>query len=329
MKATEILKKAPSGAMPHLITPMKATLIEAPFTSGEYLFEIKWDGYRAVSEISHGEVLLYSRNQISFERIFAPVTESLRLIEAEVVFDGELVVLDKMGLPSFELIQGYKRTQEGTPVYYVFDILYLNGRDLTSLKLLERKKILAKVLPKNSFCIRESEFILTRGEEFFVAAKRQNLEGIMAKKLDSHYEIGKQSKSWLKIKARLEQEVVVGGFTEPRGGRQGFGSLILGVYEEGKLVHVGNAGGRFKDRDLLETRRKLGEIEIPKSPFADLSGNGENHWVEPILVGEVQFAEWTKDGLMRQPIFLGFRDDLLPGEVKREVPQKEGNEDRD
>lgn len=322
MELSEYLKRAPVGKSPHLVKPMMATLIDEAFTDDAFIFEIKWDGYRTVAEISNGEVEIYSRNQISFNQAFPHLVEALKFVEGEVVLDGEAVALDNLGLPSFELIQNYRRNKEGTIVYYVFDILYINGRDLTGLKLLERKKILASILPKDSFYIRESEFIPRVGEEFFVAAKRQNLEGIVAKRLDSVYEIGKRSRDWLKIKAHQEQEVVIGGFTEPRGGRQGFGSLILGVYEDGNLVHIGNAGGGFKEKELVEMRRRLEKIEIKRSPFSDFSANGEHHWVKPVLVGEVKFAEWTKDGAMRQPIFLGLRDDKKPEDVRKEIPKE-------
>lgn len=322
MELKDLLRKAPRSEMPRLIKPMMATLVDEPFTDKDFIFEIKWDGYRMVAQIESGDVFIYSRNQISFNERFPHLVEALKLVEHDVILDGEAVALDNLGLPSFELIQNYQRTKEGTVVYYVFDILFLDGRDLTGLTVLERKKILAETLPKDVFYIRESGFVPKIGEEFFVAAKRQNLEGIVAKRLNTTYQIGARSKDWLKIKTHQEQEVVIGGFTEPRGGRRGFGSLILGVYEKGKLVHVGNAGGGFKDKELLEVREKLNRIEIESSPFVDFSGNGENHWVKPVMVGEVKFAEWTREGSMRQPIFLGFRDDKKPEDVKKEVPKE-------
>lgn len=319
--AEEALSNAPFQKMPKDIHPMSATLVKDPFDNPEWIFEVKWDGYRTIAEVKGRDVEIYSRNQISFNNMFPKIVEGLEFLGVEAVLDGEIVVLDETGLPNFELIQSYKKTQEGQAVYYIFDILYLNGQDLTGLPLLERKKILQGILPPHSYYLRESDFVEHHGNEFFIQVKRFNLEGMVAKKKDSKYIQGKRSKDWLKIKTQQVQEAVIGGYTEPRGGRVGFGSLILGVYENGKLTHIGNAGGGFKDQELLELKKKLEELEIKSSPFVDYGENGEHHWVEPRLVGEVKFAEWTRDMHMRQPIFLGLRDDKSPQEVKREIPK--------
>lgn len=300
------------------VKPMLATLVEKPFDNKEWLFETKWDGYRAIGEIHNGKVLLYSRNQQSFNERFKPIVEDLEKFDFTAILDGEIVLLDKSGKPSFQGIQNFQNQQEGSLVYYVFDILYLNGEDLRHRPLIERKEILKKILPKTKH-VRYCSHVKGKGLEAFKKAEKNDLEGIIAKRISSIYQEGRRSRDWLKIKTHKRQEVVICGFTEPKGSREYFGSLILGVYENGHLVYVGNTGSGFDHQKLKEIHNRLEKLVQTKSPFANAPKiYGHLTWVKPKLVCEVKFAEWTTDGQMRQPIFIDLRDDKKPKEVKKE-----------
>ena len=306
--------------MPHHVKPMLATLVAEPFDRDDWLFEVKWDGYRAIAEVEKGRVRLYSRNLLSFAEKFKPVVTSLAQLGHDAVLDGEIVILDAQGLSHFQLLQNYKRTGQGILVYYVFDCLYLDGEDLTSLPLRRRKEMLAPIL-KGFDSLRISEHVERAGIAFFEVARRRGLEGIIAKDAQSPYRLGARSHEWLKIKTRKRQEAVIGGFTEPRGSRRGLGSLVLGVYEDKELVYIGHAGGGFDSRGLLDMRARLDPLEQRISPFKTRPRtNAPVHWVKPQLVCEVALQEWTHDGTMRQPIFLGLREDKAPTSVKRELP---------
>jgi bifunctional non-homologous end joining protein LigD len=303
------------------IKPMLATLAEAPFDDPNWIFEIKWDGFRAVADCANSKVELYSRNLISFNDRFGPIVKALRKAELNAVLDGEVVVTDKHGKSQFQLLQNFQQTGEGNIVYYVFDILFWKGNDLRKLELLERKKILKKILPKNA-CIKYSDHHPKEGKKFFKAALKQNLEGILAKDIHSPYRSGMRSREWLKIKISQQQEAVIGGFTEPRGSRKKLGALVLGVYKKGKLVYIGHTGGGFNENNLGLIHDKLIKFKTDISPFSTkFKTNAPVTWVKPKLVCEVKFEEWTTDGHMRQPIFLGMRIDKDPKEVRREVPQ--------
>jgi bifunctional non-homologous end joining protein LigD len=309
-----------SASMPHDIKPMLATLIEEPFDDPNWLFEIKQDGYRAIAEIERGAVLLYSRNNLPFNRKFPSVARSLESIPGSAVLDGELVALDDKGRSYFQLLQNHLRAGSGEISYFVFDLLYLNGKDLRGLPLTSRKEMLRELLPELPD-IRFSDHLTEYGKDFFALAQKNNLEGIIAKKADSVYQTGRRSKDWLKIKIRLQQEAVICGFTEPRGSRKLFGSLVLGAYEKGRLIHIGFSGGGFDDRLLRSIHQKLQEIVQKESPFSTkVKADMRITWVEPVLVCEVAFSEWTDEGLMRQPVFLGLRDDKDPATVLREIP---------
>lgn len=316
------LSGAPKTPMPHNLKPMLASLTDAAFDRSGWLFEIKWDGYRAVAEVDKKVIKLYSRNQQPFEQKFAPVAEALKLVEHQAVLDGEVVAVDGEGRSRFQLLQNYQKTGEGTLVYYVFDILYLDGHDLTKLPLIRRKQILQQILPVSDV-VKFSDHVEQKGKDFFEAAKSQKLEGIMAKDSQGQYQLGKRSQSWLKIKTHQRQEVVVGGYTEPRGSRKGVGSLLLGVYEAGKLMYVGNSGGAFGGLSPEELLKLLKPLEVAKSPFATAPPKQATavHWVKPRLVSEVEFSEWTGDGHMRHPNVIGWRTDKDPKTVAKEVPE--------
>lgn len=305
--------------MPQSPLPMFATLVEDPFDSKDWLFEVKWDGYRTIAEIKEGKANLYSRSFQPFNRHFPEVVESLSMLNIEAVLDGEVVVLDENGNPSFQMVQNYKGTSEGTLVYYIFDILYLNGRSLLDVPLLERKEILKSILPEIPY-VKYNGHILKNGKDLFLEVSEKELEGIIAKRTQSIYEPGTRSKEWLKIKTHKRQEAVIAGYTDPKGARKYFGSLLLGIYEAGKLVYIGNAGGGFNDESLERVYNELVALEQIESPF-DYGPTPKMpvHWVKPSLVCEVKFHEWTKDGIMRMPIFIDLRIDKKPKEVFREI----------
>lgn len=313
------IKKAP---MPRSVKPMLATLIDAPFDNEDWLFEVKWDGYRAIAYKAKNSVELLSRNDKSFAKRYAPVTEALKQLKVEAVFDGELVAVNEKGVAYFQLLQNWQTKKEGHLRYYIFDLLWLNGKDLTHVPLLERKRILQGILPANDAVLFYSDHVVGKGTEFFNVALEQGLEGIMAKKGDSFYASGSRTESWLKIKVARRQEVVIAGFTQPRNSRQFFGALLLGVYQGKELVYVGHTGSGF-DRDSLEAiYKKLQPLITDTAPFAlPPKTNMPATWVKPKLVCEIKFTEWTRDGQARHPIFMGLRDDKPATSVKKELEQ--------
>jgi bifunctional non-homologous end joining protein LigD len=315
------LDDAPKGKMPHNVKPMLATLVDDAFDRPGWFFEVKWDGYRAIAEIGDKGVRLYSRNRKSFVDQYPLLVKALNQFGHEAVLDGEIVVLDEEGKSHFQLLQNYGNTRSDRLVYYVFDLLYLDGHDLRSLPLRRRKEILAEVIGRRA-AVRLSEHIEEEGKAFFDVAARQGLEGIIAKDADSKYREGVRSREWLKIKTRLRQEAVIGGFTEPRGSRNDLGALLLGVYEDGDFVYIGHTGGGFDRRTLTDVHNRLKPLEQDECPFRDRpSPNAPIHWVKPEVICEVQFQEWTSEGHMRQPIFLGFRHDKPASAVRRELPK--------
>ena len=329
--ATKEKKSAKRDPVPVIHTPMLATLVDKPFDDDEWLFEIKWDGYRAICTVREdGKLSLVSRNGLDFLKQF-PELEELRGAwkTLPIVVDGEIVSLDERGRSSFQRLQGsFNRNRpsarsadvEKYPLTYaVFDILYADGKDLRKTPLEERKAILERAIGDPDLVL-NSKHVIGDGRAFFEQAKRQQLEGIIGKRRDSTYH-ERRTRDWVKIKAQLEQECVIGGFTEPRGSRKGFGALLLGLYDKGKLYYVGSVGTGFDTKTLAVMTAQLKKIERKTSPFAnEVDSNTKAHWVEPKLVAQVRFTEWTRDGVMRQPAFLGTRTDKKPKECVREVP---------
>jgi bifunctional non-homologous end joining protein LigD len=302
--------------MLHEVKPMLTKIRDKPFDSPDWLFEIKWDGYRAIAEVERGSVSLYSRNNLSFSHRYPAVVRSLEKLDFNAVLDGEIVVLDKDGKPRFQNIQQYDPAGANPIIYYVFDILYLDGYDLRNVPLLKRKEKLKEVLPEGDPVLRYSDHIMEKGLFLFGEMKKQNLEGVIAKRTDSRYLTGTRSSEWLKIKTSLMQEAVIAGFTEPRGSRKDFGALILGVYKDGRLTYVGHTGGGFNTSSLKEVKQKLTPLVQETSPFEKkIRTNTPVTWVKPILVCEVSFSEWTNEGHMRHPVFQGLRVDKSPEEV--------------
>ncbi len=324
------LHGAPREAMPGEIRPMLATLVEEPFDRAGWLFEIKWDGYRVLAELHGGQVRLLSRNGKLLNQRFAPIAESLRQLPFNALLDGEVVIVDEKGRADFQLLQNYMNTGQGNLVYYVFDILHFRGHNLMGFPLRRRKAILSQVLPHDDMGpmgpplphIRLSEHIENNGISLFNAVAENNIEGIVAKDGASPYRPGVRSREWLKVKTAQQQEAVIGGFTEPRGGRKFFGALLLGVYEDGDLVYIGHTGGGFTNEGLREMRARMDPLRTAKSPFKVApKGHTEVTWIRPELVCEVRFTEWTNEGLLRHPVFMGLREDKKAREVRRELPK--------
>ncbi len=322
---SEDLKDAPVKPMPKAIRPMLATVVKEPFDHPDWIFEVKWDGYRAVAEIRDGAVSLYSRNLISFDKKFSPVAEALRKFGFDAVLDGEIVVVDDQGRPDFQALQHYQDSGSDHLLYYVFDLLYFRGHDLTGLPLLRRKELLKKILPSVPK-IRFSDHVSKDGVLFFNVAKEKGLEGVVAKYSQSSYEPGTRSRQWLKVKTQLTQEGVIAGFTEPGGARKYFGALVLGVFEGDELMYIGHLGGGFAANDLKEIREKMEPLIQEECSFrVKPETNARVTWVKPELVCEVALSGWTEDAVMRQPVFLRLREDKAAREVARE--KAEGDND--
>jgi bifunctional non-homologous end joining protein LigD len=319
--AEKTVVSARRAKMPHAARPMLATLTDEPFDDPAWIYEIKWDGYRAIGSWDGKTARLYSRNGKDFSEKYPPVFEALRNLKKPAVIDGEIVVLDEAGRSRFELLQNYHQ-DGGSLTYYVFDILWCDGHDLRGLPLTERKEILKTILPTKS-PIRYSDHIHGQGKAFFKTAQNQALEGIMAKNGNSLYRAGIRTDQWLKVKTHLRQEAIICGFTEPRGSRKHIGALILGVYKDSQLEYVGHANAGSNTGQLERLRQRLEKIEIENSPFREkIRPNAPVHWVKPSYLAEVSFSEWTRDGRMRQPVFKGLRADKDPKEVGVEKPKK-------
>lgn len=293
---------------------MLATATDKPFDSEDWIFEIKWDGYRAIAEIDKISVKLYSRNGLSFEHTYPGIFHALSQLKINAVLDGEIIALNKNGMPDFQALQYYS-TEEAPLVYQVFDLIALNGKKLTGQPLLERKELLRNMLSENDI-IRYSDHVQTHGKAFFEVAKEKGLEGIMAKRVLSIYTEGKRSKDWLKVKNHFIEEAVIAGYTAPRGGRKYFGALILGMYEGEQLRYVGHTGTGFSDKDLKAVFNEMQPEITNKNPFNEpVKVNAPVTWLHPILVANIKFSQITKDGLRRHPVFMGMRMDKNAKEV--------------
>lgn len=315
-------------------TPMLATLVAAATSEPGWLYEIKWDGYRALAFLDKGTVELRSRNNKSFNEKYYPVYQALQQWKVNAVVDGEIVVIDEEGYTDFSQLQEWRSEADGQLVYYLFDILWLNGKDVTSLPLMQRKKLLQQLMPVNNVVLRFSEGFVTDGADFFEQAKKLKLEGIMAKKTDSSYTPGIRTREWLKIKTSNRQEVVVGGYTKNEGSSKPFSSLLVGVYENGKLQYTGKIGTGFSLAQQQELMKKFASLEVKKSPFTVIPDvnkpsrfrpnppQAEAVWLKPKLICEVSFREMTTDGVMRHPSFEGMREDKAPAQVTAEKPVK-------
>ena len=310
---------------PTRYSPMLATLAEEVPRGAGWAFEVKWDGYRAIATVSQSATTLTSRNAndltARFEYVAKEIAKAVKT--PDCVLDGEVCALDDEGRSSFSAMQQGKA---GTPVvYYAFDLLELEGEPLVDLPLVERRKRLERLLDRRNRTVRLSE-TFDDGKALLQAAKEQRLEGIMAKRLDSKYAQGRRTRDWLKIKTHGEQEFVIAGFTKGTGRRaSSFGSLVLGYYQGGELVYAGNVGTGFNSREIDKLLDKLRPLKRAAPPFREVPKmpkvrRSDVIWVEPKLVCEVEFAEWTHDGRLRAPSYKGLREDKAAEDVRRESP---------
>jgi bifunctional non-homologous end joining protein LigD len=328
-KKRAVVKRAKADPLPHNLTPMLATLVEAPFDDPAWLFEVKWDGYRAIASIdAEGKVALTSRNGLDLLKRFHELSSiGAAFRSLPVIVDGEICALDAAGRSSFQALQqvdvAARVTKNGsrTPLTFVaFDLLYADGRDLRALPLEERKARLEELIVPGH-AVLYSKHIIGEGKAFFTLAQREGLEGIIGKRRDSPYRMAR-SRDWFKMKAKHEEEFVIGGWTDPKGSRSDFGALLLGYYEKGKLVFSGQVGTGFNAKLLRTIGAELRKRERKTSPFVEVPRmKPEPHFVKPELVAQIAFAEWTNDGLLRQPVFLGLRTDKAASEVTRERAQ--------
>ncbi|HEY5746090.1 MAG TPA: non-homologous end-joining DNA ligase [Chryseolinea sp.] len=304
-----------SKKLSSFVPPMKAQLSDMPaFDNKNWLFEIKWDGYRAVGETGKENPRLYSRNGLTFDKAYPKVFAALKTIKQQAILDGEIVVYDTDGKPSFQKLQNYRSTDHYAIQYLVFDCLELNGRELTSLPLLERKEIVKKLIPKSDI-IFYCDHVEEHGKAFFNEIKKIDLEGMIAKKKLSTYHVGKRTSDWLKITNVQGQEAIIVGFTEPKGSRSYFGSLLLAV-TQGKLTSIGNVGTRFTERSLKELHQKLKPLIRKSSPLdVPIKETPDITWVDPKLACNIKFTEITEDGSVRHPVFQGLRIDKTPSDL--------------
>lgn len=303
------MNRDPKRKLVKFIKPMLAKETDEPFNDAGWIYEIKWDGYRAISEVDGSEVQLYSRNGLVFNDNYPLITNALKKIKHRIIMDGEIVVLNEDGRSDFQKLQHYEENTQYPIRYYAFDLLSLDGKDISGLPLIDRKKLLKQLLQKNKMII-YSDHITGKGIDFFKLAGQQNLEGIMAKKADSEYHKGTRSTDWLKIKHHKSDEVMITGFTKPTGSREYFGALVLAVKDKNGLKYAGHTGSGFSDSMLKEVYNKLKPLITPHSPFAEkVKTNMPVTWVKPQYICEVKFTEWTNDGKMRHPIFLRMRED--------------------
>ncbi|MGE9310475.1 DNA ligase D [Niabella sp. CJ426] len=325
-----LLSKAKKGSIPKNIKPMLATLVNAPFDDPDWVYEIKWDGYRSLAFVQKGKVQLLSRNNKSFDKKFYPIYDLLKQWKINAVVDGEIVALDNNGRSNFNKLQNWRSEADAELAFYVFDILWYEGKNLMGLPLNERQIILKAVLPQEDDRIRLSTVFSVSGSEMFAAAEKMGLEGIMAKRSDSVYTSNLRSKEWLKIKVNKRQEVIIAGFTKNAGTSKTFSALLLAVHENGKLTYVGKVGTGFSDKkqkEMMELFKPLitdnspfkEEIDVDKpSRFRQRMG-AKPTWLKPRLVCEVAYTEVTDEGVFRHPSFEGMREDKTAKEVIRET----------
>ena len=321
-------------AKPRFIEPMKAKLVEKPPTTGDWIYELKFDGIRLIAVKRDKKVLLFSRNQNDLSARFPDIVEAIKNLPVrECVIDGEVVALDEKGRSSFQLLQALEMDGRKSPVYfYAFDLLQSDGKSLLNLPLETRKNVLERVCDDAGDPIRYSGPIGAEAKPLLEEVKRRGLEGIIGKLRNSAYEPGRRSGAWIKLKCVAEQEFVIGGYTPPQGARKHFGAVLVGYYDDKKLVFAGKVGTGFDGKTLSLLHKKFREEERGDCPFVDLPSkqNGrwvqgimpsmmkKMHWVNPKFVAEVKFLEWTRDGKLRAPVFVGLREDKKPTDVVRE-----------
>lgn len=319
--------------LPEFVEPMQAKVAESA-PPGDWLYEIKFDGFRAIALRGSSEARLLSRNKIDLGGKFPEVMESISALDVQdATIDGEIVALDEKGRSSFQLLQAFELGQNQPPLFfYAFDLLRLNGKDFLDLPIEERKAKLEELLTDPPGAIRYSATLGHDAGLLLEQARKFELEGLIGKRAGSRYEPGQRSGAWIKLKLDRKQEFVIGGYTDPEGGRKYFGALLVGVYRDRSLYFAGRVGTGFTDKLLKSLLSKFDQIRRASCPFVDLPEDKSKrygqavtpaemkrcHWIEPVLICEVRFTEWTRDDRLRQPVFLGLRDDKRPEEVVRE-----------
>src|SRR5215475_14507915 len=321
------MKKAGPVALPKITQPMLATLSEKVFDSKDWIFELKLDGMRALVVKNRQKVEMWTRNGKTLTHRFPTLASAITALPVEtVILDGEIVALDEKGHSHFNLIQprihlsrakDIEAADKQIPVYfYAFDLLYLNGYNLMKFPLVQRKAVLQKLVEMHKGWIRFADHVEETGVSFFNVVAKHGLEGMVAKFKNSEYQQAR-SKYWLKIKTQYTDHFVVGGFTPPEGSRKYFGALLVGLYNNGDLIYVGRSGGGFDDQTLVESMKELKPLETKKCPFKEVPAEvRRSTWVQPQLVCEIRFGEWTPDKKLRAPIFQGFRDDIDPKQCR-------------
>ncbi|HEV7620653.1 MAG TPA: DNA ligase D [Flavisolibacter sp.] len=327
-----ILKKGKSASLPKNITPMLATLVNEPVEKEGWFYEMKWDGYRAISFMDNGNVQLCSRNNKSFNEKYYPLHQSLKNWNINAVLDGEIVMVDKNGVPDFSGLQLWRSEDDGQLIYYLFDILWFDGVSVMNLPLEDRRALLKAVLPEDKPDIRISETLNNKKGDAFAQAQQLHLEGIMAKKRGSLYIPGSRTKDWLKIKTEKQQELILGGYTKNEGTKKHFSALLLGIMENGSFQFVTPVGTGFTMKMQEEIIKKAKPYKTSTCPFATVPEFNKPSrfrphppkasvtWIKPKIVVEISYREMTRNGAIRQPSFRGLREDKNPSEVVREVP---------
>jgi bifunctional non-homologous end joining protein LigD len=322
----------PGPSFPTDVQPMLATLVDKPVDDAGWVYELKWDGYRALAYLNKGSVMIRSRNNKSFDEKYYPVYQAMQQWKVNAVVDGEIIVVNDKGFADFSDLQGWRSEADGHLIYYAFDLLWLNGKDLMQQPLHERRKLLQSIIPSESDVIKLSEYYNASGSELFRAADKMGLEGVIAKRADSLYAPGLRSKEWLKIKTEKRQEVIIGGFTKNEGTNKQFSALLVGLFEGGSFNYLGTVGTGFNSRMQADILEKLKPLAIPSCPFSQVPEYNKPSrfrpnppkatvtWVKPELVAEISYREFTKDGAIRHPSFKGLREDKQAKDVVRELP---------
>jgi bifunctional non-homologous end joining protein LigD len=323
---SRVLRQSSAGknAAAKFIEPMLAATKESPFDDSNWIYEIKYDGYRAIAVINKKEVNLFSRNHLSFNKNYKQIVEKLKKLNHIAVLDGEIVIEDEKGHSNFQLLQNYLKSGKGIPKYYVFDILNLDGKDTRSLTLLERKELTKIFLSKHNLTnVMYADHIKEEGVSFFKQAEKLHLEGIIAKDANSPYRSGKRTGEWLKIKITQQEEAVIIGITQPKGARRYFGAVLLAQYDGNELRYIGNCGTGFNDKSLKELYTLFQHSLIKNSPLnKKISLEEKVQWIKPKYVCQVKYSERTQDGFLRHPVYLGLRVDKNAEVVKVSLQNK-------
>lgn len=329
-------KAAGKSVMPQDISPMLAMLVDKPVEEDGWVYELKWDGYRALSYVKGGAVDIRSRNNKSFNEKYYPIYNALKQWNVNAVVDGEIIVVNDKGFSDFSDLQNWRSEADGHLIYYLFDLLWLDGENVMDRPLNERKELLRSIVPGDDSIIRMSNFFDATGKELFALADKMGLEGMIAKKEGSRYVPGTRSKEWLKIKTEKRQEAIIGGYTKNEGTNKQFSALLLGLFEGGEFRHIGVVGTGFNNKMQVELLEKLKPFITPECPFAEVPEYNKPSrfrpdppkatvtWVKPAVVAEISYRELTKDGVLRHPSFKGLREDKSAKDVVREQPVETG-----